>query len=278
MTAGNLFVSWAQKEHSIRVLVMFGSQARKKGENASADEGSDWDFHVITSRPQLFLNGAWIASAGFSAPLVYVARTGRLGKIIKITAVFRNGELDIALLPLARLRLAKALTESRLLRFFPSAKGALSELSTVLRPGYRVLKGSRSWKRFFLQTTTEILPEHLSNRQLCEIADAYVCDYISTRRKIERGELLAAQRWLHWQLAESNFRLLHELRLRSKQLSYPDARRIEMLSCDKWYEGVRVNALCERECLIDAVERSAQTFRELMEVLVDSDWQWPIRS
>jgi hypothetical protein len=101
-----------------------------------------------------------------------------------------------------------------------------------------------------------------------------VCDYVSTHRKLQRGELLAAQRWLHHQLAEANFRLAHELRLRRGQTSFPDARRIERLS-NVALEDVTVSAYPKAADLRKAVEAAANGHRRLMTALLGDKWRWP---
>jgi hypothetical protein len=272
---GKLFVGWAQRESSIHALVMFGSRAREIKQLTSADCGSDWDFHVVAARPQLFFSSTWTTSAGLTKPFAYVARPGRLGRITKVTGIFINGELDLIILPSFQLRLARLIFDRRMLRFFPRVRSGIVELATVLRPGHTVLKATPAWKSFFDRTGTIVVPERLSNRDICVIGEGYVCDYVSTRRKICRGEFLAAQRWLHFQLAECNFRLLHELRLRSDQTTFPDARRLEMITGTEWLEAVTVSAIPNRVSLLDAVEASAKGFRELMYQLVGSQWQWP---
>jgi hypothetical protein len=88
--------------------------------------------------------------------------------------------------------------------------------------------------------------------------------------------LIAAQRWLHHQLAEVNFRLLHELRNRARLASFPDSRRIEFLVDDRWRAAVSVEALLGKESLESALAKSAQTFRELMHALVGETWRWPL--
>jgi hypothetical protein len=272
-SVGDRFIDWAQHQPAIRVLVMIGSRARVQV--GAADDGSDWDFQVLTNNPDLFLTGDWACAAGLSKPIVYVIRPGRLGRVTKMSAIFQNGELDLALIPFGQLRLAKWLLALRLASPFGRIERALAELGMVLLPGYRVLKGGRSWHRFFQRVTSQIPPQRLGDSEICSMAEAFVCDYVSTRRKIIRGELMAAQRWLHCQLAETNFRLLHELRLRSNEPSFPDARRIELISSDHWRQAVSVNALLERENLLDAVERSAKTCRELTHSLVGARWIWP---
>lgn len=274
-TIGDAFTRWAQQEPSIHALVLFGSRARGSRNVTSADSGSDWDFQVVVSRPALFADAAWTLSAGMDKPIAYVARPGRLGRIIKATGVFPNGELDLVILPLHALSLARLILKLRILQFVPSVRAGMVELATVLTPGHDVMKGGAGWNKFFHRTVTCIKPHRLCNEEICLIAEAYVCDYISTRRKIDRGEFLAAQRWLHCQLAESTFRLLHEVRVRAGRTSFPDARRLEMIGRDQWFEAVTINAKPDRASLSDALEKEALVFRALVAELVGREWRWP---
>jgi hypothetical protein len=109
---------------------------------------------------------------------------------------------------------------------------------------------------------------------VCLLAEAFVCDYVFTRRKVQRGELCAAQRWLHHQLAETNFRLLHELRLRCGKTSFPDARRLEQLE-DPLGGGATVAAVPTAASLHVALEVAAGTHRQLITALVGAAWRWP---
>jgi hypothetical protein len=254
---------------------MIGSRVRAAGDIASADEMSDWDFHVVTTRPDLFFTLAWTRSAGLSHPLAYVARSGRLANVTKVSAVFAKGQFDLVLLPASQVRLLKWLFSLGLAGRIPRARTALADLALVLQPGFRNLKGPPSWRRFFEQIVLKIDRPRLSDDAICDIANGFVCDCVSTRHKVDRGEFLAAQRWLHCQLAETNFRLLHELKLRLEEPTYPDARRIELVIRDHWREAVTVAALCDRQSLNNAVERSSQTCRDLVEALIGSKWSWP---
>jgi hypothetical protein len=137
------------------------------------------------------------------------------------------------------------------------------------------VKGEQSWGHFLEKLVADFPAPRLSNGEVCAEAEGYVCDWLSTRHKIERGEFLAAQRWLHHQLAETNFRLLHELRQRRGQLTLPDARRLENLVESPAL--VAVTAIPTRESLIGATDKSAATFRELMQSLVGDAWRWPLK-
>jgi hypothetical protein len=96
------------------------------------------------------------------------------------------------------------------------------------------------------------------------------------RRKIARGELLTAQRMLHRELAETNFRLLHELKLRRGERSFPEARRIERVAAEAELAAVSVCATLGAEALEAAVDKSAATLCTLMKALVGEGWRWPL--
>eukprot|EP01035_Chromulina_nebulosa_P005668 gene5668-7692_t len=118
-------------------------------------------------------------------------------------------------------------------------------MAVVLRGGYVVRHGAAEWGDFFRRVATEFPVPRLSDADARGLAEGFVCDFISTRHKIERGEFLAAQRWLHQHLAEVNFQLLHELRQRRGEVSFPDARRIERVFPD--WRLVQVDAVPRAE-------------------------------
>lgn len=271
---GPAVMRWAEREPAVRALVLIGSRVHA-GEPtfAAADEFSDWDFQVVTSRPGRFDTRAWIGELGLGEALAYVARPGRLGTATKISVVLRDGELDLVVLPAGRLRWAKWLLALGVAARLAALRQALGGLAIVLRGGHRIVKGERAWGAFFRRVAAEFPPARLGDAAVRALAEGFVCDYMSTRHKIERGELLAAQRWLHLQLAEVNFQLLHELRQRRGEPTLPDVRRIERLPHDS--RGIAVSAMPSAEGLRAATEKAAATLRELMGALAP-DWRWPL--
>jgi len=252
--------------------VLIGSRVHPAGVRA-ADEFSDWDFQLITECPTLFETPGWTRALGIGEPLAYVARPGRLGSATKVSMVLREGEVDLVVLPHRRLRQARLLSQLGLVSRIPSLTQALGGLATVLRGGYRVVKGERVWGVFFRRVATEISPSRLSDTEVRRLAEGFVCDFVSTRQKIARKECLAAQRWLHHQLAEVNFQLFHELSQRRGAESLPDARRFEQLTSE--WRDYEVSATPTRESLQAATEKSAATLRGLMQALVGDTWRWP---
>ena len=271
---GPAVIRWAEHESSVRALVLIGSRVHAgKPSAVAADEFSDWDFQVITSRPQHFNSGAWLQTAGLGEPLAYVARPGRLGAATKVSAVLRDGELDLVVIPVSRLRWARLLLGLGWATHVPAVRQAFGGLATVLRDGHRFVKGDAEWGAFFQRVLAEFPPPRLDNAAVRALAEGFVCDYVSTQHKIERGEFLAAQRWLHHQLAEVNFQLLHELRQRRGEPSLPDVRRMERFAIDT--RGIEVRAMPTTEGLRAATEKTATTLRELMTALVP-EWRWPL--
>lgn len=275
---GTRFRRWAEREHSVRALVVIGSQARASDAPDAADRHSDWDFQVVTSHPELFDSGEWLKSAELGPSLAYVVRRGRLGTARKVTALFSDGELDLVIIPSRQLGAVRWLHRLGLSGGVPAAHRALSDLSVVLRGGYRLVKGEREWARFFSHVATGIPAARLTDEEVRNAADGFACDYLSTLHKIDRGELLAAQRWLHSHLAEVNFRLLQELRQRTGAAAFPDARRLETTVDARTLEAVRVAAVPTDASLRAALAKSAETCQWLVRELVGDSWRWPLGS
>lgn len=270
---GERIIAWAAGDPAIQLLVLIGSRTRESDTPASADAHSDWDFQVATSDPGRFTQGAWLTAIGLK-PLAYVLRTGRLGSALKASAVTEMGELDLVVIPVEPLRGLVRLVEGRQHAGNAQAMQALTDLSAVVAGGCRLLKGGEEFGAFYEYVKREIPPARLDDAAVRQAAEAFVCDYVFTCRKIARGELIAARRWLHQHLLEANFRLGHELRLRQGHLSFPDARRIEGLDP----AGAAALAIPGGAAAADlgvATEQAAENHRRLVAALIGTAWQWP---
>lgn len=265
---------WAEAEPSVLMLTLIGSRTRPAEGLASADAGSDWDFQVVTSRPELFASRAWCEAAGLQ-PLAHTSRLGRLGSARKVTAVFATGSVDLVVFPAAQVAGIAALVKAGQHAAQPPAMQALTDLATVLQGGWWIVKGEETYGELYRFVATQVAPARLSDDAVIDLAEGFVCDYVATKAKVERGELHAGRRWLHDALAEVNFQLLHELRQREGRFSMPDARRLE-----RWQDP-RATALDlgsdhDAASLQAAIERSAEALRVLMRELVGDRWRWPL--
>jgi hypothetical protein len=268
--------AWAARSPEIAAVVSIGSRSHEPGDNvAGSDEHSDWDFHVIASRPARFADRAWTAVLEEGEPLAYAVRDGIVGKVKRVTALFRDAEADFVILPTGQMRLARLAVACGLHRRSRGLARALGDLAIIARPGYRFLHGSAGWEPFYRRVMAEVADPRLGDAEALRRAELFVADYVLVRRNLARGECLAAQRVLHRSLAEINLQLLHEVKLRRGERSFPDARRIERIASAAELASVTVAAGPTVASLEAALQQCATTCQDLMRELVGERWRWP---
>ncbi|GAB1489404.1 hypothetical protein MASR2M8_18570 [Opitutaceae bacterium] len=268
---------WAAGQPAIQAVVLIGSHVRPEGASNAADEVSDWDFQVITSAPGAFANaGALDGLIPARRPMTYSCRPA-FGGIQRVTALYPEVEVDFVVINATKLRLAKLATALGAHRRPGSVRDGLSGLAVVIRPGYRFLKGEASWNGFYQKVIREVPDPRLDDAAIVALADGFVCDVVWSERKVRRGEYLAVQRMLHQSLAETNFLLLHERRLRQGKVSHPEARRIERVAEAKELAAVTMSATPGPDALAAAIQQVKATLIGLMRDLVPS-WRWPEES
>ncbi len=274
---GQVMAAWAAGDPAVSGLVLIGSRQREAGDAVwRADAQSDWDFQLITSRPGIFAQREWTRGLGGIRVLAYAPRTAAIGGVPKINLLYEGGEADFVIIPARAARLTRILMALGRHRGPGRLRRQLQDLAIVIRPGWRFLKDTGRWDRFYRRVVAEVPDPRIGDELAHRLADGFVCDYVWTLRKLARGELLAAQRMLHRELAEANFRLLHEVRLRRGERTFPEARRLERIGRPAEVAGVTVEARLEPASLQAAVEKSAATCRELMAALVGDAWRWPL--
>ncbi len=261
---------WAAETPSVSGLTLFGSRARE-----GADPQSDWDFQVISSRPDMFAQRAWAQALVGATLRVYAPRMTRFGGVPKVNVIFDGAEADFVIIPERALRTAKLLVALGLHRREGLLRRRLADLAIAIRPGWRFLKGARRWEALYRRVVAEVADARLDDAEARRLGDVFVCDYLWSLRKIERGELVAAQRMLHRELVETNLRLLHEVKLRRGERSFPEGRRIEQNAPAGELSSLAPGGPCEAAALRDAAARAAGALRGLMAALVGSSWRWP---
>jgi predicted nucleotidyltransferase len=266
---------WAQAERHVVAVTLFGSRARSEQSEAGPDSLSDLDVQIVSSRPCFFATAEWTRVFAGHRRWAYVVRPAS-GGVTKATALFSPGiEVDAVIVPSRRLQLARLLVALGFHRRSHALARSLYELATVMRSGHRVLKGGPKWARFYSRVVEEVRGTRLDDDQAVMVAEEFVCDYTWVRLKIQRGELIAAQRVLHRSLAEINFRLLHELRLRRGHVSFREARRLERLLPPNDLARICVSAELTADSLVTATDRCAANFRSLLHDLIGASWNWP---
>jgi hypothetical protein len=247
--------AWAARQSTIRALVLFGSRARPAKAAAAADGWSDIDLHVITTSPRRVEDRAWAEALPGHRLCMHVVRPAS-GGVRKVTLVYSDGEADLVVIPAGYFRRLRRARRAGLHRRDPRVGVVLNELSTIMRGGYRFLKDEDGWERFYAGVVAEMPGQRLGDREIENMAGVFLCDLLWVCEKIERGELVAAQRVLHRSLSEINFQLTHEARLRRRRPTFREARRVERLLSAAELGRVRVSARLDASELRGAARRA----------------------
>jgi len=248
--------SWAQARGDIRALVQIGSRARG---GAAADAWSDYDYHLVTTRPALYRDGAFCRELGECwACGTQVA----FGNALKVTAVFAGAlEADFVVL-----RHRDVLAATFALRW-PSTRPlwpavlrrGVDDLRTVAAPGWRVIKGGSAWERRYSRFTPTARPA-MTEREFRELCGAFWTQAVWAAKKTARGEFRAAQRCIHGQLVERCLRMLQEEALLGGRAAFPEGRRAELWLTGDQMEATAFGTAPARAPLVEALGRAADSF------------------
>ena len=235
---GAAIAAWAAGNSAVEALVLFGSRQRQERRRLDAvDLQSDWDFHVITRKPRALLSSGWTRELPGATLRAYAIRTAAIGRVPRVGAVFDEGDVDLVVIPTAIGRKVRWATRLGLHRRPGLVRKSLQDIAEIVRPGWKFLKDTGGWGRFYQLAVDSVPDPWLDDAALVQLAEGMVCDYVWIRRKLVRGELLAAQRVLYQEVWEANLKLLHELRHRRGLPTFTKARRLERLAGARRAEG-----------------------------------------
>lgn len=274
---GDLLVAltaWLQAERSVRAAVLFGSHARPPGSFAAADNWSDIDLHLVTNARERIIRTDWAKEIPGGHFCLQVLRPAT-GGVSKLTVLFDEGEADLVLVPPTFLRLAGLAMKLRFYHKVPMIREGLNSFSTIMRGGYKFLKGEKEWGWIYREVVSSMPGYRIVDAEIRKLADVFLCDLLWVLKKIERGEYVAAQRILHRVLHESNVLLLHELRTRQNLPTFQQARRAEQLLSLDELRIVQCSARLEHDDLHKAAWRAFDGLKKLMLQLVPA-WQVPV--
>jgi hypothetical protein len=264
------FEAWLQAEPAIRSAVLFGSRARAAQTAAPADQWSDVDLHIVTRSPRKIVDTRWESVVRDSPYCLKVVRSAT-GGVNKLTVLFASGEADLVLVPLSRMRLGALALKLGLHRRVRIVADALNAFAMPLSYGYRFIKGESAWGPLYARIVSEMEGFRLDNDKVRQLATVSLYEQFYALQKLQRGELVAAQRVLHRSLGETNIMLLHELRVRRGELSIQQARRVEQLASPQQLSTVQISARLEKEELFSAILKAGEALKMLVGEL-DPDW------
>jgi hypothetical protein len=249
--------AWALARPDIRALVQIGSRVQK---GAAADRWSDFDYQLVTSRPEAYRDGSFARDLG---PLWACGSQVAFGEAFKVTAVYAGAlEADFVILRNWEVRVAAlALAWPATAALWPAPlRRGVANLRIVAAPGWRVIKGGRPWERRYARISP--LREPLSRLEFDRLCGEFWTQLVWAAKKAERGELRASQRALHVHLVENSLRMLQEEAVQEGRAAQPLGRRAE-----SWLTAEQLGATAfatapERGALFAALGRIMDVFEK----------------
>lgn len=253
-------VEWVRRQPDVEALVLAGSRAV----TGCADGLSDWDFHLITSRPERFTNAQWPREI---APCwcAHAAHTPR--GVIKVSVVFETG-WEVDFIPLAAWQMKLVYWAMR----FPHRagwmprklrRGIQETRAFMLGTGYRMLTGSADWERRF-----EALKIHwpdlvFSVEEYGGHVSAFWQKSVWVCKKIARPEPRSAMHWLHLLVTDHVYALLAEEARLAGRPARPEARKAEQWLDARRLRQTDITTSLEQKVLARALLAEIELFEEV---------------
>jgi len=251
---------WAHAQADIKALVQIGSRVQA---GAVVDKWSDFDYQLITSEPVRYLDGAFAAQLG---PSWAVGARRAFGNAVKVSAVYEDAlEADFVILRHWEVRIATAaLRWAQTERWWPlPLRQGTRDLRRVAGLGWKVIKGGPPWEDRYRRLTP--FRAALTQKEFASLCGEFWSQLVWVRKKIQRGEFLAAQRAFHGVLLEHVFRLWEEETLQAGRAAWPEARRAEQWLLPDKLQRARIPVLPDGATLVAACQRITALFVEASE-------------
>lgn len=249
--------AWALAQADIRALVQIGSRVQK---GAAVDRFSDYDYHLVTSSPGRYRDGAFTRDLG---PLWACGTQVAFGDAVKVTAVYAGAlEADFVVLSNWEVRVAAlALAWPMAAPLWPAPlRRGVANLRIVAAPGWKVIKGGRDWETRYSRISPLRLP--LSRGEFDRLCGEFWTQLVWSAKKAERGEFRASQRALHVHLIENSLRMLQEEALLEGRAARPLGRRAEGWMTPEQLEGTDFSTALDRDALLSGMQRIMDVFEK----------------
>lgn len=217
-------IEWAKEQRGLEALVLGGSRAH----STAADEFSDWDFHLITTRPETYYDPHWVSGI---APCwsAHGERTPR--NVIKISAVFAGGiEADFVPLSAWQMKLVYfAMRYPDRANWMPSRlrRGIHETRGFMLGSGYRLLFGEGRWKRRFESLKYDWPQQPLAADEFVRLTSGFWTKVVWVYKKVARPEPRSAMHWLHLLMVHHVYPMLAEEARLGGRVARPEGRKAE---------------------------------------------------
>jgi hypothetical protein len=247
--------AWARSQDDIRALVQIGSRVQ---EGASVDPWSDYDYQLITTRPERYRDGSFCRALGTTWA---IGAQVAFGNSIKVTAVF-EGALEADFVVLRHLDVLIATTALRWPgseRFWPRILSrGVADLRIIVSPGWKVIKGGAPWMARYSRIAP--LRAELTESEFNRLCGEFWAQTVWAAKKAARGEFRASQRAVHGQLIDASLRVLQEEALLEGRRAYPLGRRAELWLTPAQLDATAAGTRPDRAALMGALLQTADLF------------------
>ncbi len=237
--------AWAQARDDIKALVQIGSRVQ---EGSNFDAWSDYDYQIITTRPERYRDGSF---AGELGPCWASGSQLSFGNALKVTAVFDGAlEADFVVLRhmdlvIATLALRWPSTEP----WWPSPlRSGVRDLRIVAAPGWRIIKGGARWEKRY--SRIDAFQTSLSEMEFNALCEQFWVQLVWAAKKAARGESIASRRAVHESLVEGSLRIFQEEATLEGRRAYPLGRRAESWLTRGQLEALSAGAQLDRAALV----------------------------
>jgi hypothetical protein len=247
-------------ERTVRLVVLFGSRARAGG--MGADPFSDLDLQITVDRPAAWTRPDWARRCLGDVAIEAWAWQPAFGGVVKVSARLLGQAVDFVWIPTRRMRWARLAVAVGWHGRSAGVRRRLGDLAVVWAPGHQVLKGAEGWRRFCARVVAEVPVPGLSDDEVRNLLELARLEHAALGIKLTRGEVLAAQRWLHVQLGAISHRLWTEHRRRAGLPYAHDARRLEWLAPAEDLARLTINSDLSPDALRAAADQVLAATRE----------------
>jgi hypothetical protein len=227
-------INWAKRRNDVEALVLGGSRSSVK--NEPIDQWADWDFQIITRRPQLYYGTKWLDEIvpPWSA---HAERTPR--GVVKVSAIFEGG-LEADFVPLAAWQMKLvyfAMKHPEWASRMPRKlyRGIQETRGFVLGSGFRLISDDPRWAKRFEALKISWPEPVMSEVEFSHHVSAFWQKGVWVFKKIARPEPRSALHWLHLLIVGHVYALLAEEARLEGRSPRPEARKAE-----RWLSASRL--------------------------------------
>lgn len=253
-------VNWARSRADVVALVQIGSRVQAGGE---IDAWSDWDYHLIVRNAGSYKKPDWVEQI---APCWNAHADTTERGVVKISAVFAGGwEADFVPLAAWQMKLVYwAMGRPHLAFAIPRIlKRGISDTQLVVGPGYRVVLGGNEWEARLSALQVQWPKAAMTFPEFSDRVNGFWRHAVWVHKKIMRGELRAALRWMHRELVERRWLLLEEEAKLAGRAARPEARRAEIWLDAKRQAQTATGSEVARKALAQALLAEIDLFEEV---------------